>query len=64
MVNKTIRRKYIPCWVVIRESPAHVLAAFEDLEMAEVYASKCNAYYKEKQLPLKALVQPTDFCHF
>lgn len=60
----TPRRKYTQCWVVIRENPPHVLAAFEDLAMADTYASKCNTEYTDKELPLKAVIQPTDFCHF
>ena len=63
-MTKIPRKKYNPCWAVIRENPAHVLAVFEDLEMADAYAEKCNQEYDSKKVPLHATVQPSDYCHF
>jgi hypothetical protein len=69
MSEKPVRRKFTPCWVVVRISEEenahpHVLAVFEYLEQAEVYAEKCNDEYKSRELPLITQIQPADYCHF
>lgn len=61
---KPPRRKFTPCWAVIRLNPAHVLAVFEYLDQAEIYAEKVQADYNTRELDLSVQVQPSDYCHF
>jgi hypothetical protein len=63
-IKKKPRRKYTPCWSVVRIESPHVLAVFEYLETAEVYAAKIQEEYNNRELPLTVQIQPADYCHF
>ncbi len=65
---RKFKRKYTPCWVVLRvdsngDSP-HVLNVFQDLEQAEYFAGACDFEYEQKQLPLHTTIQASDFCAY
>lgn len=61
------RRKYIPCYVVLRMSNEtdhrpHVLGVYEHFDQAECCVDKNNAVYKEHNVPLYCEIQPADYC--
>jgi len=66
-MTATVRRKFIPCYVVMRlakeDSYApHVMGVFEQIDQAETMMDKYNEEYKSRDLPLYCEIQPTDYC--
>lgn len=65
---KKFKRKYTPCWVVLRVDAegnnAHVLSVFQDLEQADYYATACQFEYDERRINLSTQIQASDFCAF
>lgn len=63
-----VRKKYIPAWCVVRTTIyggyCHVLAVFEELTEAEVYADKCTAEYDRTKVELMVQIQAADFCSY
>jgi hypothetical protein len=62
-----VRRKYIPCYVVIRLAkedslPPHVMGVFEHFDQAEVMVDKYNDEYKRTDVGLYCEIQPSDYC--
>lgn len=68
MTQVKIKRKFMPCWCVIRTAidgtGAHVLNVYEDLTHAENFSEKCMSEYTERGLPLVTAIQAADFCHY
>ena len=63
-MTSKIKRKYTPCYTVLRVENPCVLGVFEYLDQAEVFAENVQKIYNDYDTPLTVKIQPSDYCHF